>query len=52
VTFPTRSLGGRNVGMATQYRRFFVAYLERSGHRLALEKEYPSELLFLIEKGD
>ena len=50
ITFPTRSLGGRNVGMAAQYRRFFAAYLQRSGHRLVLEKEYPNELLFLIEK--
>ena len=50
VTFPTRSLGGRNVGMAVQYRRFFAAYLQRSGHRLVFEKEYPNELLFLMEK--
>ncbi|MCL2544513.1 MAG: hypothetical protein FWE77_01195 [Clostridia bacterium] len=52
VTFPTRSLGGKNVGMAAQYRRFFAAYLQRSGHRLAFQKEYPSELLFLLEKGE
>jgi len=26
--------------------------LERSSHKLALEREYPSELLFLIEKGE
>ncbi|MCL2812249.1 MAG: hypothetical protein FWD25_10255 [Clostridia bacterium] len=52
VTFPTRSLGGKNVGMAPQYRRFFAAYLQRAGHRLVFEKEYPNELLFLIEKEE
>ncbi len=50
VTFPTRSLSGRSVGMAGQYRRMFGEYLTRTDYALALEKEYPSELLFLVEK--
>jgi len=52
VTFPTRSLGGKNVGMAAQYRRFFAAYLQHADHRLVFEKEYPCELLFLLERAE
>jgi 16S rRNA (guanine(1405)-N(7))-methyltransferase len=51
VSFPTRSLGGRGLGMAAQYRRLFAGYLARAGHRLALEKEYANELLFVLDKG-
>lgn len=50
VTFPTRTMGGRDLGMLAHYRRTFEPLIQPSGYTLALERQYPNELLFVLEK--
>jgi 16S rRNA (guanine(1405)-N(7))-methyltransferase len=50
VSFPTRSLGGRNVGMAATYSGQMQAILDTEGWR-AERLEFPGELIFIVEKG-
>lgn len=56
VTFPTRTMGGRDLGMLAHYRRTFEPLIQPSGYTLALERQYPNELLFVLkregEEGD
>ena len=53
VSFPTRSLSGRQVGMYTTYQRFMeeTFFAEPAGYRCVLEKEYANELLFVVERA-
>lgn len=49
VSFPTRSLGGRNVGMATTYRNYMAAVAASEGWSPRVI-ELPNELVFVIER--
>jgi len=49
VSFPTRSLGGRNVGMATTYRGYMDALTAAEGWSPRVI-ELPNELVFVIER--
>lgn len=48
VTFPTRTLGGRQVGMAAQYSAWLENHLP-PGHRVADRFESDGELYFVLE---
>ena len=47
VSFPTRTLGGRNVGMAGQYGAWMASHLP-AGRRIAASFETRNELFFLL----
>lgn len=49
VSFPTRSLGGRNVGMAATYTGQMQAIVAAEGWR-AQTLEFANELVFVVEK--
>jgi 16S rRNA (guanine(1405)-N(7))-methyltransferase len=49
ISFPTRSLGGRNVGMAATYRAQLREIVDGEGWR-AEELEFPGELFFVVTK--
>ncbi|NJN15517.1 MAG: 16S rRNA methyltransferase [Oscillochloris sp.] len=49
VSFPTRSLGGRNVGMAAHYTAQMQAICAAEQWQYATI-EFPNELVFLVEK--
>ena len=48
VSFPTRTLGGRNVGMAAHYSDWMAAHLPKNRH-VAERFETENELFFVIE---
>lgn len=48
VTFPTRTLGGRRVGMESQYESWMMEHIP-PGHRLASRFVRDDELCFLLE---
>lgn len=50
VTFPTRSLSGRNVGMAGFYDSFMRTSFPETAFDYRLEKEYPNEKLYIITR--
>ncbi len=50
VSFPTRSLGGRNVGMATTYRGYMTALAAAEGWSPQVI-ELPNELVFVIDRN-
>ena len=47
VSFPTRTMGGRNVGMAEQYGAWMAGHLP-AGRRIAASFETRNELFFLL----
>ncbi len=49
ISFPTRSLGGRNVGMATTYRGYMDTLAASEGWT-PRAMELPNELVFLIDR--
>lgn len=49
VSFPTRTLGGRSVGMAANYARWMEAHLPEK-MRILVHFETGSELFYIIEK--
>lgn len=49
ITFPTRTLSGRNVGMSANYEKAYHTTLQDLG-TLIERREFPGELCFLIEK--
>ncbi len=49
VSFPTRTLGGRSVGMAANYARWMEAHLPE-GMRILEHFETSNELFYIIEK--
>ncbi len=50
VSFPTRSLGGRNVGMATTYTAQMHAIAAAAAWRLQ-RLEFTNEIVFVVQKG-
>lgn len=50
ITFPTKTMSSKAVGMLSYYREFFKSYITESNFKLIFEKEYPNELLFIIDK--
>lgn len=50
ITFPTRTLGGRRVGMEKQYSESFEALAEETGHEIALRFIMADELCYLARK--
>ncbi len=50
ITFPTRSLSGKNVGMAGFYRDFIRASFPEDRFRFCFDKEYQNELLYIIRR--
>ena len=51
ITFPTKTLSGKNIGMPHFYRTFITNTLPSSQYDYLLEKSYPNELLFIIKKS-
>ncbi len=49
VSFPTRTLGGRNVGMAAQYGEWMESHIP-SGRAVAASFETENELFFILGK--
>lgn len=49
VSFPTRTLGGRNVGMAIHYSDWMEAHMPRGG-AIAQRLETDNELFYIIKK--
>lgn len=50
VSFPTRTLGGRNVGMAEQYSQWMENHLPEN-HTVAARFEEKNELFYILEEG-
>ena len=50
VSFPTKTLTGKNVGMVNYYKDFFNDYIEKSQNQLLFFKEYSNEIVFLFKK--
>ena len=51
ISFPIRSLSGKNVGMYGTYRRFMEETFFAADYRCVFEKEYANELLFVIARA-
>lgn len=50
VSFPTRSLGGRDVGMAAAYTRFMEDIIDAKGWACK-RLDFARELVFVVQKG-
>jgi 16S rRNA (guanine(1405)-N(7))-methyltransferase len=50
ITFPTKSLSGKNVGMASFYGDFMESRFPADKFEYCFKKEYSNELLFIIRK--
>ena len=50
ITFPTRSLSGKDVGMQQYYKSMLDCFVEESGMAVLFEKAYANELLFVVKK--
>jgi len=50
ISFPTRSLSGRNVGMYGFYGGFMRASFPEGEYEYMFEREYANELLFIIRR--
>lgn len=50
VSFPTRSLGGRNVGMAESYAALLRGICDPAGWPICAELTFPNELVFVVQK--
>jgi 16S rRNA (guanine(1405)-N(7))-methyltransferase len=48
VSFPTKTMSGRNVGMNDNYKNVFASFLNGSVFSVVLEKNYQNELLYII----
>lgn len=51
VSFPTRSLGGRNVGMADSYAAMLRGICDPAGWPILAELTFPNELVFIVQKS-
>ena len=51
VSFPTRTLGGRNVGMAENYSRWMEAHLPE-GREIAGQFETDNELFYILKEKE
>ena len=50
ITYPTRTLSGKNVGMYAKYKNDIQALMQACDLKLIFEKEYKNEILFILEK--
>ena len=50
VTYPTKTLGGKNVGMYNKYQEDIKQLCEVCNLKTIFEKEYKNEILFILEK--
>ena len=50
ITFPTKTLGGKSIGMQNFYSTNFEEFLKTSPHKIVFKKEYQNELLYIIAK--
>ena len=50
VTYPTKTLGGKNVGMYNKYREDLMSICEYCSAKVVFEKEYKNEIMFILEK--
>jgi 16S rRNA (guanine(1405)-N(7))-methyltransferase len=48
VSFPTRTMSGRNAGMTENYKNLFDSFMCGGPFTVALEKIYQNELLYII----
>lgn len=51
VSFPTRSLGGRNVGMAESYAALLRGICDPAGWPILAELTFVNEVVFVVQKG-
>ncbi|NLO48676.1 MAG: methyltransferase [Clostridiales bacterium] len=50
ITFPTRSISGKNVGMVKTYGAFIKTVCPESRYEYCFEKEYKNELLYIVRQ--
>ena len=50
VSFPTKTLSGKNVGMLDNYKKIFDQFLEQNRVNKIFEKRYFNELIYIIMK--
>lgn len=50
ITYPTKTLGGKNVGMYNKYSEDLKSLCEYCNAKIVFEKEYKNEIMFIIEK--
>ena len=50
ISFPTKTLSGKNVGMHQFYRAFMGAQFGDGAFEVCLEKEYENELVYVIKR--
>ena len=50
VTYPTKTLGGKNVGMYNKYKEDLNDLCKNCGLKMIFEKEYKNEIMFILEK--
>lgn len=50
ITYPTKTVGGKNVGMYNKYSEDLKGLCEQCGAKIVFEKEYKNEIMFIIEK--
>jgi 16S rRNA (guanine(1405)-N(7))-methyltransferase len=51
VSFPTRTMSGRNAGMTENYKNLFDLFIKGSVFNVVLEKIYQNELLYIISRN-
>ena len=50
VTFPTKTMSGKVVGMLENYKKLFNEFISSSEFKLLLEKVYDNELIYIIAR--
>ena len=50
ITFPTKSISGKNVGMKDYYENMMTKYIENSQMEIIFRKAYFNEIMFVIKK--
>ena len=51
VSFPTKTMSGKSVGMQESYTKQFDEFVETSGFRTVFTKSYSNELVYIITSG-
>ena len=50
VTYPTKTVGGKNVGMFNKYKEDLKKLCDECNLKLVFEKEYKNEVVFIVQK--
>lgn len=50
ITYPTKTLGGKNVGMFNKYKEDLNDLCKHCDLKMIFEKEYKNEIMFILEK--